>query len=306
MENLRFESLSEKNSPEVHEFCEHETKFWSVPLETFKRFMLKDTNFDPELTLIARQGEKLVGFAAAAKRKGMIGIGTRGVLKAIVIATDIRRKGYGTLLLTEIAKRLKAIKIKHIVAMCAPPDYWFSGVDVRHTPALFFLKTNKFRKRGQRINLSVDLTSPNLAESPVTRQGNYIYSRATTQDKAELIAFVQKHHGIGSWPVETAMVFENDPVTNFIARDATTRELVGWATHSCSFVGSFGPTGVLKELRGQGIGGILLRWCMHDLMTTFKQKEMIIRWVTGNTVKFYSKAVGAYISQVFWVMRRWI
>ncbi len=303
METLQYEPLSEKNAPEVHEFCERETRFWSVPLETFKRFMLRDLDFNPDLTIIVRQGEKLVGFVAAAKRKSMVG-GPRAMLKAIVVATEYRRKGYGTQLFNELAKRLKTIKLKKVVAMCAPPDYWFSGVDVRHTPALFFFKTNKFHKWGQRINLSVDLTSPDLAQPPETRRGNYVYSRATAQDKAELIAFVQKHHGIGSWPLETEMVFENDPITNFIARDATTGMLVGWATHSCSFIGSFGPTGVLKDLRGQGIGGVLLRWCMHDLKTTFKQNTMIIRWVTGNTVKFYSKAVGAYISQVFWVMGR--
>ncbi len=304
MEKILFEPLSKENYLEIYEFCERETRFWSVPPETFKRFMLGDLNFNPDLTIIARQGDKLVGFIAAAKRKWIIG--TRVILKAIVVASDFRRKGWGTVLLEELAFRLKALKLKKIDAMCGPPDYWCPGVDVRHTPALYFLKSNKFNKRHERINLSVDLTSPSLAQPPEIRRGNYIFSRATVQDKGELIAFVQKHFGIGFWPQETALVFDNEPVTNFIARDATTSKLLGWASHSCNFSGSFGPTGVLKDLRGRGIGGVLLQWCMHDLKTTFKQKEMIIRWVTGNTVKFYSKAVDAYISQVFWVMRRHI
>ena len=302
MESLQFESLAETNCSEVHAFCEQETRFWSVPLEIFKRFMLRDPNFNPDLTIIARQGDKIVGFIAAAKRKWIIG--TRVILKAIVIAKEYRRKGYGTMLFNELARRLKKLKLKNIDAMCGPPDYWFPGVDVRHTPALFFLKSNGFHKYSERVNLSVDLSPPSISQPPLTHLGPYSFSRATDQDKDELIAFVQKHFGIGFWPKETALVFDNDPITNFIARDVTTGALVGWATHSCGFIGSFGPTGVLKNLRGQGIGGLLLQWCMHDLKTTFKQGEMIIRWVGGNTVKFYSKAVGAYISQVFWVMRR--
>jgi GNAT superfamily N-acetyltransferase len=91
-----------------------------------------------------------------------------------IYGRSFRRKGYGTQLFNELAKRLKAIKLKKVVAMCAPPDYWFSGVDVRHTPALFFFKTNKFHKWGQRVNLSVDLTSPDFAREPEMRKGKCI------------------------------------------------------------------------------------------------------------------------------------
>ncbi|OLS15651.1 MAG: N-acetyltransferase GCN5 [Promethearchaeota archaeon CR_4] len=301
MENFQLESLSEKNCQEIYEFCERKTQFWTFPYNIFKRFMLNDPNFNPDLTIIARQGGKLVGFIVAAKRRWMTR--TRAIIKAIVIAREFRRKGYGTGLMHELKNRLKVIKLKKIDAMCGPPDYWFPGVDVRHTAALFFFKRNNFHKRGQRINLSVDLSSPTLDQPPEARRENIIFSRATLYEKGELSAFVQRHFGLGSWPEETLLAFENDPITNFIARDTITGALVGWATHSCGYFGSFGPTGVLKETRNQGIGGDLLRWCMFDQKTKFNQKEMTIRWVTGNTVKFYSKAVGAYISQVFWVMR---
>jgi len=100
------------------------------------------------------------------------------------------------------------------------------------------------------------------------------------------------------------MSFDNDPVTTFIARQKTTHEIVGWATHSAHYTGSFGPTGVLKSIRGGGIGGLLLRWCLYDIKSTFAKDTMTIMWVSGDTAKFYSKATGAVISQSFWVMTK--
>ncbi len=61
--------------------------------------------------------------------------------------------------------------------------------------------------------------------------------------------------------------------------------------------------GVLTPLRGKGIGGLLLRWVMHSMMLE-GHKGAIIAWVEHETVKFYSKVVNAYISDIFYPMIR--
>jgi len=98
------------------------------------------------------------------------------------------------------------------------------------------------------------------------------------------------------------MTFDNDPITTFIAKDQSGK-IVGWASHSIHFPGSFGPTGVKKSLRGKGLGGVLLNWCLYDL----KQMGLKIgkvMWVVDNTVYFYLKSKGAHICEFFWTMKR--
>jgi len=302
MSEMAFEPLTDDNCQEVYEFCEQETRFWSVSLEDFKRLMLQDPEFRPELTLVARQDGQLVGFLASAPRKSIIG--RKVNIKAIVVVELLRRKGLGTQLLRELITRVKALKFKKIQVMEGPPLYWMPGLDLRHTPALFLFRKNGFHKTLQRQNLIIQLDAINPDAPPESELDNYAYARATPAEKQEVVTYVQKHHGIGFWPAEVAMSFDRDPVTTFIARDKITGALCGWATHSAHFVGSFGPTGVLKSLRGQGIGGILLRWCMYDLKTTFCKDVMTILWVETNTARFYSKAVGAVIFPIFWLMSK--
>jgi len=59
MSEVAFEPLTAENCEEVHAFCERETQFWSVSINDFRRFMLRDPAFLPELTLVARAVARL-------------------------------------------------------------------------------------------------------------------------------------------------------------------------------------------------------------------------------------------------------
>ena len=99
---------------------------------------------------------------------------------------------------------------------------------------------------------------------------------------------------------EVKISLKLQPPTTFVAKNVK-NEIIGWATHSQFFPGSFGPTGVDASLRGKGIGTELFLWCLWDIKQNgFDTCE--IMWVEGNTVKFYSKTIGAYISPIFYPM----
>jgi predicted N-acetyltransferase YhbS len=95
---------------------------------------------------------------------------------------------------------------------------------------------------------------------------------------------------------------EEKPYTTFIARNKD-GAIVGYASHSIGFEGTFGPTEVLKSERRKGIGGTLLKWCAYD-MKEMGISTMVIRWVGGGNINYYSKSLGARIGQIFWLLRK--
>ncbi|MBD3352976.1 MAG: GNAT family N-acetyltransferase [Candidatus Lokiarchaeota archaeon] len=311
MNRLVIESLSDDNISDVHQFCEENIDHWSQTLYFFRLATLNDTNFDPKLTLIAKNSQDdIIAFFQGTTRKGIPFYQPKNILKFFVVKREFRRKGLATRLLKILFKKFKEGGHKgKIEPVCCPPDYWFPGVYSKHTAAIFWLKKCGFKKHRfvnrYRQNLIVDLEERNLpidlAKKPPTELGKYRFQRITEDYFDQTYGFVKKHHGMGSWPKETELSFHHDPPTSFIAINKENDEVIGWATHSASYGGSFGPTGVLKELRGQGIGGLLLKWTLYDLKE-MGYKQCIISWVTGNTVKYYSKVAGAYIGQVFWPM----
>jgi hypothetical protein len=130
--------------------------------------------------------------------------------------------------------------------------------------------------------------------------------RAERVDEEELVtlSFMPKLYQLSFWPDEITLSFQKSPIPTFIAIDSSSEKIIGWASHSIQFPGSFGPTGVKKSERGQGLGKLLLKWCLWDLKTNFDLDQMIINWVQEDTAYFYSKSIGAYIYRLYWTMKK--
>lgn len=309
VENVSFEPLTTQNVKDVHELCEANTLFVSQPLSIFVRVSLGSKIFDPELSLVARDGEgRAIGFFMFVLRRSNLLRKKRkvAVVKFMVIEESWRYQGLGSKMFNMLLSRIKESEKKSahmkLIAMTSQPDYWFPGLDPRHTEAYFFLLKHGLKKKGERVNLCVQL-GEKYKEKPSPEKGNYIISRATPEDKKELVdmKFMSKAYRMGFWPEEVELTYQNEPITTFIAKDKSNGEIVGWASHSAMFPGSFGPTGVNKNVRGQGLGGLLLEWCLWDIKQLEEDKATIM-WVVGETIKFYLKTVGARICEIFWNM----
>jgi len=295
----------------VHAFCEANVEYLTYSEKIFRSATIESKNFLPEYSLVVEDEKgEIVAFFMVVFRPPFLFKNRRAVavLKFFIVRRDWRQRGMGSRLLNLLVERIKTSDKKcfrmKFEVLCAMPDYWLPGLDPRHTEAFFFLRKHGFKRKGERINLTVDLEEfP--ADEPPSRIGAIEISRARKEDEAELVplSFMPRMYQVTSWPAEVKMSFQNDPITSFIARDTRTNKIIGWATHSVSFPGTFGPTGVSKKYRGRGLGSALLKWCLWDL----KQKglkKVIIRWVNLNTTYFYLKSVNAHISELYWPMRR--
>ncbi len=301
--------FSRETIKNVHSFFEDNAGLYSFDLATFTRATIDDEDFDSDASLIAVDpgtGD-IVAAMLAIIRKASVNFKkheftyTFTTLNMFCVHVAWRRKGIGSAMLAALLARLKAKGRKKVRLMASAPNYLWPGLDPRYTAAYFFLRTNGFnREKGERQNLLYHMPGK-MAEPPV-KVGDVSISRAGPGDRDDTVAYVRREHP-GVWPQEVGLSFKRgEPVTTFVARNGQ-GTVVGFASHSIQFPGSFGPTGVLKSLRGKGVGSALLKWCAHDL----KQRgmdRMIIMWVEGTTMKFYSKSIGARIHHVYWKMQR--
>lgn len=307
-DSLVLEPFSPENVEAVHAFFEANAGLYSFPIATFKQASILDDDFDPDVSIVARaraSGDIVGAFLAIIRRAKVTVRGkeftyTFTTLNMFCVHPGHRRQGIGSALLGELLSRLRRKKRRKVRLMASAPNYLFPGLDPRYTAAVFFLKKNGFtRGKGEKQNLLY--TIPATMMEPPSSIAGFTIRRAIATDEPGVTAYIKKAHP-GFWASEVQLAFRRDPVPTFIAVDGD-GVVVGFASHSIQFPGSFGPTGVSKEVRGKGVGGVLLRWCAWDLKAGGSTK-MIIMWVEGETMKFYSKAIGARVHHVYWTFQR--
>ena len=114
--------------------------------------------------------------------------------------------------------------------------------------------------------------------------------RADPWHRSELRAFIERQFS-RRWADETEQAFAQHPITAFVAMRE--QEIVGFGAYECTRRGYFGPTGVLEELRGKGVGAALLFRCL-DSMAAMGYAYAIIGGVY-DAQPFYEKVCGAYV-----------
>jgi predicted N-acetyltransferase YhbS len=116
-----------------------------------------------------------------------------------------------------------------------------------------------------------------------------IVRRAQPFEITRVRSLVEKNFSI-AWADEISVGFASKPVSLFVA--IAGKEVVGFAAYECTRRGFFGPTGVIKDMRGRGIGKALLfasLWGLRELGYVYG--------IIGGAgpVEFYEKAVGAIV-----------
>src|SRR4029077_15050325 len=82
-----------------------------------------------------------------------------------------------------------------------------------------------------------------------------VIRRAQPFELALLRSFIEKNFS-AAWADEASVGFASKPVSVFVA--TLEKEIVGFAAYECTRRSFFGPTGVIENARGQGVGKALL------------------------------------------------
>jgi predicted N-acetyltransferase YhbS len=113
--------------------------------------------------------------------------------------------------------------------------------------------------------------------------------RAQPFEITALRTFIEREFSV-SWADEVSVGFANKPVSVFIA--TMDGKIVGFAAYECTRRCFFGPTGVIKNRQGRGIGTALL----IASLTGLADMGYVYGIIGGaGPVEFYQKTLGATV-----------
>jgi mycothiol synthase len=267
-------------------------KFTSALLE---EKLFADPSWDPELCFVVGSENHLTGFIQGVHRDVR---GVRlGYVKLFAVDPLERRKGVGSMLYKTLEEGLIRKNSEVIRAFDVPLNYFMPGIDPRYTPALCFFERMGFLRFGDTSNMSVDLRHQSFSiskEQAELEKEDILLTRAGEADMDELLSLIDTEWAL--WRHEVKIAFASQPPAVFIAR--AQGKIKAFAAHNGNNLGTgwFGPMGTHPDLRGKGIGGLLLKLCLEDIRS-MGLEVAIIPWV--GPVSFYAWQVNAQISRVF-------
>ncbi len=90
-----------------------------------------------------------------------------------------------------------------------------------------------------------------------------IIRRPLNAERDLILNWIEKNFSKG-WRDEVNAAFTTPPVHCFVATQQ--KDIVGFACYNVTAKGYFGPTGVIENMRGKGIGRVLMMHCFRALI----------------------------------------
>jgi mycothiol synthase len=274
----------------------------SLPLDPDAADLPAILGDSPPGLLVAETAGTVTGVASGAVRQPLSGP-LRGNVDLLAIAPQARGEGTGAQLLAAVEDRLRSAGATQVRLGQGPPVYLWPGVDPRYTAMTCLAERAGYQRRGDQVNMAVDLDAASLDTGPDERRlakAGIIVRRAAPAEARPLVEWLRRGPWGGlTWPAETARTLAHDPPRCHVAVRGET--YLAFACHGANRRTWFGPMGTLPSEQRHGIGAVLLRRCLADIRRDGHASAQIA-W-TG-PVRFYARAVAARIDRVFWVYEK--
>lgn len=259
----------------------------------FQKKILTDSNFDPQGCLVAEVNGMVVGFMLGIIRKVPLeNIGLQeelGWITVFFVDPKYQRQGIGKQLLTEVLKYFQNNQRKKILVSCYVPNYFFPGVDIdQYQGGYLFLKSQGFEDSHQVVGMGnelQDMVMPVEARTKIAELNEQGIEIIDFQKKYtySLLNFLRDEFP-GDWAgtiVDKIKAGTEDEIVIAIKDN----QVLGY----CQFEGPhFGPFGVSKLLRGNGIGRLLF-WAVVEKMKQAGHHFIWLSWTGGDAARFYEE-----------------
>lgn len=278
------------------EFLNLNSKYDTFSEKLVREKLEGDPFWDREKALICYHDHQILGFMQGVIRDIR---GTRyGYIKLMAVDKDCRRQGIASKLYSQLENQFIADAVEVVRIYDVVMNYFMPGIDPRYTPALCFAMRHGFQKFGDTSNLSVDLSSSSwetFEQEKGLKLDEIEIKRAKGSEKKEVLNFVGEEWAL--WMNEIEMAFMDDPPSIHVAK--LYGKIKAFSAHNANNKGTgwFGPMGTHPDLRGKGIGSILLKRCLKDLKE-MGQESAVIPWV--GPIDFYAHHANARVDRVFW------
>ncbi|MFW5707034.1 MAG: GNAT family N-acetyltransferase [Bacteroidota bacterium] len=282
------------------QFLDQNMEYDTITAPLLREKLLQDPQADPQLCFTATVGGKTAGFLFCVRRS--IRGQEFGYVKLMAVDKNFRRKGIGSRMYLMAEKVLTEKGAIHIRWYDVPLNYLMPGLDPRYTEAFCFASRHGFKQFGEAVNMRVDLNGMDWdtrrGEDALKEKGVEV-RRATLADIPAIRDLLSNEWQL--WNNEVDMAMQDDPPSVHIA--FISGKLRAFSVHNGNNKGTgwFGPMGTHPDMRGLGMGSILLKRCLED-MRRQGHKTAIIPWVAP--IAFYSHYTKARIERVFWRMEK--
>lgn len=284
--------------------------------DRFRSLVLLDPNFDPRGLRVAVEGDRIVGAAYAVRRlTPMTGTDLepeQGWIPFFFVVPAARGRGLGRRLLTDALDWLHGHGRSRVDFSSYTPNYILPGLDAEAYPeAAGLLESVGFRTLYEAAAMDRGLVGYRFPEDVALRSGElaargYRFATPADDDLVELVALAGNHFNPDWARAIRESVAAGTPLDRIVVARDPSGLLVGWAMHGAyeSVDERFGPFGVLEEMRGTGLGKVLL----HLVLERMRARGAHSAWFlwTGERSPaghLYRKA-GFATTRVFRVLRR--
>jgi GNAT superfamily N-acetyltransferase len=271
-------------------------------------------NTDTEFALISEVDGVPVGlaFGSLGREPRDPATARRGHVNLLAVDEAVRRQGQATALLAELERRLRSVGARDLLIGGATPRFAWPWIDVRYTAATCFAEARGYVRQREAVNMTVELEGAaqtgllateleekRLAEHRITVR------RMTEADRPGIEAWLATWGGTLREETLATLDHARDWTAGTylaVRREGTEQaEYVGFANYGVNRRDWFGPMGTADELRGLGIGRVLLRRSLGE-MRELGLRTAQIGWV--GPIPFYVRTVDAYIERAYWMYRR--
>lgn len=287
-----------------------------VSPDRFRRLVLLDANFDPEGLRVAVDGGRVVGAAYAVRRLTPVS-GTdlepeQGWIPFFFVDPAARGRGLGRRLLTDALDWLHAHGRTRVDFASYTPNYVLPGLDAAAYPeAAALLQSLGFRTLYEAAAMDRSLVGHRLPAEVVRRRDElrgrgYRFATPADDDLVELVALAGEHFSPDWARAIRECLAAGTPLDRIVVVREPSGRLAGWAMHGAyeSVDERFGPFGVLAEMRGTGLGKVLL----HLVLERMRARGLHSAWFlwTGerSPAGHLYRAAGFSTTRVFRVLRR--
>ena len=250
--------------------------FDAIDVRKFRRQAILDENFNTDLSWVAVDEEKVIGFIYGTKRKFPYlerGLEPeRGWVNVLFVDEKYQCCGIGAELLTNCENALKEVGCTNITLGAYSPNYFFPGVDFENYPlAIRFFEERGYASQEKHYSMGKNLHGYRIPEGTLQKQREaekkgYQFVRFDYKYTLELLEFLRIEFG-GGWKRNALIAMQNETAEDVILLVLNKEgNICGFCMRAID--GNpmrFGPIGVAESERNAGIGGILLELQCYEM-----------------------------------------
>ncbi|MEU6588094.1 GNAT family N-acetyltransferase [Streptomyces sp. NPDC046881] len=287
-----------------------------VTADRFRSLVLLDANFDPEGLRVAVDGDRVVGAAYAVRRlTPMTGTDLepeQGWIPFFFVDPAARGRGLGRRLLTEALDWLHGHGRTRVDFSAYTPNYVLPGLDAEAYPeAAGLLASLGFRTLYEAAAMDRSLVGYRLPDDAARRRDEltargHRFATPCDDDLVDLVALAGKHFTADWARAIRECLAAGTPLDRIVVVRDPAGRLAGWAMHGAyeSADERFGPFGVLEEMRGTGLGKVLLHLVLERMRARGAHSAWFLWTGERSPAAHLYRTAGFRTTRVFRVLRR--